>query len=140
MKTKKKSKKPKARIKVAPPQSRHKSKKDYDRKKLEKDLNKSLEKLDLDDMVNVEVEICSTPTDLNACLNTEDKLYKSNTHVIHGDLISRYEEDLKQELVEQAREENKYAGGKFQEFMDEMGAAVKNQNSFWQKIKNWFKK
>lgn len=36
MKSKKKPKKPKPRIKVAPPSKRHKSKKDYDRKKTKK--------------------------------------------------------------------------------------------------------
>lgn len=43
MKSKKKNKKPKRRIKVAPPSKRHKSKKDYDRKTVGQEVKTALE-------------------------------------------------------------------------------------------------
>jgi hypothetical protein len=113
MKTKKKTKKVKPRIKVAPPSKRHKTKKDYNRKENNK----------VADLV-LEEEICQTPNWITEelCGCTPEKGFLDT--------------DIKQELVEQIKDENKHAGSNFQEFIDK---EIKKPRSLWERLLRWFK-
>lgn len=123
MKTKKKTKKVKPRVKIAPPSKRHKTKKDYNRKENNK----------VADLV-LEEEICQTPSwiteELCGCTIEKGCL----------DLpFDQSSDDLRQELIDQAKEENKHAGSSFQDFTDEQDNAIKNLEKgilgrFWNKI------
>lgn len=82
MKSKTKYKKPKPRIKVAPPSKRHKSARDYDRKELKNELNKSIKEIGLDDVLEID-EVKQTPIFIknNAVKDLRDAYWERHTSI-----------------------------------------------------------